>query len=680
MDQILTKLRRISRHHLILIGLCAVIGYLLRAKESYELRPVWRKRAEYHHFQNKKYPTLDEQLPHPVVTDLDSDGINEIVLISNDLKLSILALPNSTRKDEDDKTLPHIEVKHKVVIPQDEKSSTGRLSWPVVLITGYITPYLSMIQVRKQIVVIVTDDWWVMAFTSDLQLLWRQQLMNLGHNLTTYYIKSMGALITSHSVRKNDEGLVIVGGSYGHKHEQKAKTQEINGTSDIEKSNTAEESNMTHFSTFALNAMDGTVRWHHLPGEFEERLNEFEDYSDHHWKLSLKQHRFHVGESPWTYYKQELYKYMPHMWMSNQDTEFTLGRFQKKSVEILSGDEDDATMTPRSKSALHPEHIIGYAYGGQRPHSASEHIENPNVVVIRNQNGLEVLNLLTGRPLTRLQMQGGGAIYGPIDTDSDVKMVKWGEEEHYSPCFIDIFRIFPMKESLERFPVCYTQRMFFTTSWVYDEDMFKKFPPILIKSIAKKSGIVRHLLGHHLTQEETTYDFIVAGSMGRVSSFDKDGNINWQVQTPVNWADISLSFRRDKRKDVALEEEFLTSFAPDRKLISLPVYGKKDALVLDGWKDIAVVDLKEGRLLAVHTLPSPPTGPLVIADFNNDGLNDIIFTCKMGYIGFSLHKHTNHLYTFSYAVAVFLTILVIAWFLSPETHLSTDEEESEESD
>lgn len=30
-------------------------------------------------------------------------------------------------------------------------------------------------------------------------------------------MKSMGALITSHSVKKSDNGLVIVGGSYAHK-------------------------------------------------------------------------------------------------------------------------------------------------------------------------------------------------------------------------------------------------------------------------------------------------------------------------------------------------------------------------------------------------------------------------------------------------------------------------------
>jgi len=38
-----------------------------------------------------------------------------------------------------------------------------------------------------------------------------------------------------------------------------------------------------------------------------------------------------------------------------------------------------------------------------------------------------------------------------------------------------------MRENLERYPVCTTKRMFFTTNWVYDEDMFVKLPPLIMK-------------------------------------------------------------------------------------------------------------------------------------------------------------------------------------------------------
>ena len=146
------KLRHLSKNHLILVLLCAVIGYLLRSHDTFELRPVWRKRAEFHHFENKKFPTKAEQLPPPVITDLDSDGVNEIVLITNDLKLSVMTLPEAAKQDVEDRTLPHVVMKNKIVLPRSVNgSNTEPSGWPVVMVTGFTSPYLSMLQVRHQV-------------------------------------------------------------------------------------------------------------------------------------------------------------------------------------------------------------------------------------------------------------------------------------------------------------------------------------------------------------------------------------------------------------------------------------------------------------------------------------------------------------------------------------------------
>jgi len=65
--------------------------------------------------------------------------------------------------------------------------------------------------------VIVTDTWWVFCYSSDLTLLWQRQLLDFKEQFHNYYVKSMGALVTAHSVKKSDNGLIIVGGSYAHK-------------------------------------------------------------------------------------------------------------------------------------------------------------------------------------------------------------------------------------------------------------------------------------------------------------------------------------------------------------------------------------------------------------------------------------------------------------------------------
>ena len=69
-----------------------------------------------------------------------------------------------------------------------------------------------------QIVVIVTDDWHVMCFDPELNLKWEVSLP-LTVNLLeeAYAVKSLGVLITSHSVQKNNGGLIIVGGNFMHK-------------------------------------------------------------------------------------------------------------------------------------------------------------------------------------------------------------------------------------------------------------------------------------------------------------------------------------------------------------------------------------------------------------------------------------------------------------------------------
>lgn len=668
-----------TKEHLILILLCVVIGYLLRSHDTYELRPVWRKRAEFHHFENKKYPIKSEQLPPPLITDLDGDGINEIISITNDLKLSVMTLPDPVSKDEEDRTLPHVAVKHKVTLPHGDPH-TGQQSsgWPVVMVSGFTIPYLSMMQIRHQVVVIVTDKWWVFCYNSSLGLLWQKQLLDFKEKFENYYVKSMGAIVTAHSVKKSDEGLVIVGGSYAHKQHAIDEKSDVN-QSDTHTEHTIEENKFTHFSTMAHSAKDGTIRWHHLPGEFGEQETKNEtDSEPHHWKLAIKRHRLHVGESPWTFYKHELYKSLPHSWMHLRDTKFSLGRYQKIDDAMYKDDDEHGSVSP-TRSALDPKHIIGYAYGGQRPHSDEEHIKNPNAVIIDHHNGVEVLNLLTGRPITRLQLPDDGAVYGIMDAEGDVKKLSWGEQENYSPCFLEIWRMFPMKENLERYPVCTTKRLFFSTNWVYDEDMYIKLPPLVIKSIAIKSGVIRHLLGHHLRKEADQFDLIAIGSMGRVTSVDKNGDFSWQVQTAASWDTVAMAVRKMKKGEWSEQmDEFLRSFQPDRKQMSLQLFGEKINLVLVGWNGISMIELKTGRILAEHSTPCPSTGPLVIGDFNNDGYNDIIFTCKFGYIGFSVHRKTNHTYSVMYGLAVFLIILLVAWVLSPDRQKSIDNSDSDE--
>lgn len=140
---------RFGLRELFYASLCVVLGYLLRVRDSYSLNPVWRKRSEVSKFANGKFMTDADRCPMPIVTDLEGDGVNEIVLISNDLQhLNVLAMP--VPSDENDITLAHVVVKNKVELTMMERVK-GHASRPFTMGVGFVEPYLSMMQVRKQV-------------------------------------------------------------------------------------------------------------------------------------------------------------------------------------------------------------------------------------------------------------------------------------------------------------------------------------------------------------------------------------------------------------------------------------------------------------------------------------------------------------------------------------------------
>lgn len=49
-------------------------------------------------------------------------------------------------------------------------------SKPVTMATGYLQPYQSMLQVRRQVVAVLTDDWTVLCLDHELKLLWKTRV------------------------------------------------------------------------------------------------------------------------------------------------------------------------------------------------------------------------------------------------------------------------------------------------------------------------------------------------------------------------------------------------------------------------------------------------------------------------------------------------------------------------
>ena len=50
------------------------------------------------------------------------------------------------------------------------------------------------------------------------------------------------------------------------------------------------------------------------------------------------------------------------------------------------------------------------------------------------------------------------------------------------------------------------------------------------------------------------------------------------------------------------------------------------------------------------------------------------------YLGFSLHHHTNHIYTILYAGMVFTIIVLLSWLCSPATYYNNVDDSDDDRD
>ena len=133
----------------VLVVVCAFAIYLLRARHHFELQPSWRSYVDYRTvYVNGRYPSRNERLPRPVVTDLDGDGNMEVVLVTGSLELQVCVLPLQD-SHMSARQLPNLVVLESVelVINRDGTDSHR----PVVLDTGYITPAIAEHQQRTQV-------------------------------------------------------------------------------------------------------------------------------------------------------------------------------------------------------------------------------------------------------------------------------------------------------------------------------------------------------------------------------------------------------------------------------------------------------------------------------------------------------------------------------------------------
>lgn len=124
-----TLLTKFKVHDLILVIVCAVFVYLLRARESFSLQPSWRKAFDQQVYANGKFPSKHEHILRPIITDVDGDDSMELVLVTNEQELQIGSVP---ALNSSERRLPDLVIRYSTSLPAEGN--------PIAMETGYLTP------------------------------------------------------------------------------------------------------------------------------------------------------------------------------------------------------------------------------------------------------------------------------------------------------------------------------------------------------------------------------------------------------------------------------------------------------------------------------------------------------------------------------------------------------------
>ncbi|XP_019860307.1 PREDICTED: uncharacterized protein LOC109588600 isoform X2 [Amphimedon queenslandica] len=93
---------------------CSVLAFLLRSQDSLEFKLVLNvtteERAARENYANQKFPLRNEKLPLPIVTDLESDGQTDVILVSADKILNVYS------RHYTPSYLGHHGIRHSVIV------------------------------------------------------------------------------------------------------------------------------------------------------------------------------------------------------------------------------------------------------------------------------------------------------------------------------------------------------------------------------------------------------------------------------------------------------------------------------------------------------------------------------------------------------------------------------------
>ena len=694
----------------------ASVAWSFSGDQGVMLKPSWSQAIDEHE---------SHKTPPPVITDLDGDGVPEVLLASPEGRLVVIspaadrtsaaALPG-TIADSPWRQLP---VRRSASLRSQTGLALGRR--PLAIAAGSLGGGRGR-GGEQRIAVALTEDWTVLAFDANLHTLWEHSVgvrrkrgrSSVGATTATVdddvddddptWREEVALLVAPTAIYTGDRGVVIVGGHTEHhphnmnaQHDGALMSFGARGHDSAADGNTGglhaspgapapsaaptlapdsvrdrAGSGSSHFSYHALEGGTGHLRWSHRESDFHSALHGDEHFTPQmDYKLDLAalggggdagMDGRHEGERPWRIFADSMLAMLPLTWRHHHDTTLHLRRFERarRGSHRTRRQRTAATAAARATGSHHLQ-LTGALLSAGRNNattSSTDEISSqspsaapPNVLVARRRDGIEVLHLYTGRPLTQLPLAAHVA-HGDVNGDGSVDHVQSlsshetntrvlsqgaaaaaagakGGKHHKGHaaaaealvCLALVTSGVPARDELWNASVCNLKSGVRPGKGHGGGHTGRRGPKErLAQGVVPPLMVRQSPAAGHATP---TMDSVFLASDGRVTCVRSDGSTRWAASTDAGWRVVHPS-------GLPANGELLPSlsaYAPT------PDDAAGGLILAVGEGSMCMLGAVGGESHGCVKLPHAPTGPALIGDFSADGVADIILPCAHAVLG-----------------------------------------------